>query len=218
MRLWPNEALPGELAQVLPTPAHFEQACELVTPDKLMTPMGPDIEAHVESLRQYEEAGIDELFVQQVGPDTDAFFTRGRPRSFRASQEPREPLVVLVLGLRSPAAGAVTTSAPSAPSPTDSCVPSRPATALSRARSWRPATADALEHDESCEQCGTAARDRRQRHGSSARRCSAITAKVDLADGESAFLELTSDGWRIAAAGCIGRSRADQPYECEVEA
>ena len=30
-RLWPNEALPGELAQILPTPAHFEQACELVT-------------------------------------------------------------------------------------------------------------------------------------------------------------------------------------------
>src|SRR4051794_8758731 len=29
MRLWPNEALPGELAQVLPVPAHFEQACEL---------------------------------------------------------------------------------------------------------------------------------------------------------------------------------------------
>ena len=76
MRLWPNEALPGELAQVLPTPAHFEQACELVTPDKLVTPVGPDIEVHVESLRQYEQAGIDELFVQQIGPDTDAFFTR----------------------------------------------------------------------------------------------------------------------------------------------
>ena len=29
-RLWPNEALPGELAQVLPQPAHFEQATELV--------------------------------------------------------------------------------------------------------------------------------------------------------------------------------------------
>ena len=79
MRLWPNEALPGELAQVLPTPAHFEQACELVTPDKLMTPMGPDIDVHVESLRQYEQAGIDELFVQQVGPDNDAFFTRWAP-------------------------------------------------------------------------------------------------------------------------------------------
>jgi G6PDH family F420-dependent oxidoreductase len=27
-RLWPNEALPGELAQVLPTPQHFEQATD----------------------------------------------------------------------------------------------------------------------------------------------------------------------------------------------
>src|SRR4051812_25749140 len=34
-RLWPNVGLPGELAQVLPTPSHFEQACELVDPDDL---------------------------------------------------------------------------------------------------------------------------------------------------------------------------------------
>ena len=32
-RLWPNEALPGELAQVLPTPEHFQQASQLVTED-----------------------------------------------------------------------------------------------------------------------------------------------------------------------------------------
>src|SRR5215212_1606768 len=32
-RLWPNEALPGELAQVLPTPRHFEQATQLITED-----------------------------------------------------------------------------------------------------------------------------------------------------------------------------------------
>jgi G6PDH family F420-dependent oxidoreductase len=73
-RLWPNEALPGELAQVLPTPAHFEQACELVEPEMLVTPVGPDIEKHVESLRQYADAGVDELFVQQIGPERDAFF------------------------------------------------------------------------------------------------------------------------------------------------
>lgn len=30
-RLWPNEALSGELAQVLPSPRHFEQATELVS-------------------------------------------------------------------------------------------------------------------------------------------------------------------------------------------
>jgi G6PDH family F420-dependent oxidoreductase len=73
-RLWPNEALPGELAQVLPTPAHFEQACELVEPEMLITPVGPDLDAHEASLRQYLDAGVDELFVQQIGPDQDAFF------------------------------------------------------------------------------------------------------------------------------------------------
>jgi G6PDH family F420-dependent oxidoreductase len=73
-RLWPNEALPGELAQVLPTPAHFEQACELVEPEMLVTPVGPDIDQHVESLRQYADAGVGELFVQQIGPEKDAFF------------------------------------------------------------------------------------------------------------------------------------------------
>jgi G6PDH family F420-dependent oxidoreductase len=73
-RLWPNEALPGELAQVLPTPAHFEQACELVTPDMLSTPVGPDLDQHVASLQQYADAGVDELFVQQIGPEQNAFF------------------------------------------------------------------------------------------------------------------------------------------------
>jgi G6PDH family F420-dependent oxidoreductase len=75
LRLWPNEGLPGELAQVLPTPAHFEQACELVTADQLSSPMGPDLDQHIASLQQYSDAGVDELFVQQIGPDQDAFFT-----------------------------------------------------------------------------------------------------------------------------------------------
>jgi G6PDH family F420-dependent oxidoreductase len=78
-RLWPNEALPGELAQVLPTPSHFEQASELVSPEDLVTPVGPDIEQHVESLRQYEQAGVDELFVQQIGPNIDGFFREWAP-------------------------------------------------------------------------------------------------------------------------------------------
>ena len=74
-RLWPNEALPGELAQILPTPSHFEQACELVTPDLLSPPMGPDLDAHAATLREYADAGVDELFVQQIGPAQDAFFS-----------------------------------------------------------------------------------------------------------------------------------------------
>ncbi|HEX5618802.1 MAG TPA: LLM class flavin-dependent oxidoreductase, partial [Solirubrobacteraceae bacterium] len=75
LRLWPNEGLPGELAQVLPTPAHFEQACELVTAEQIASPVGPDLDRHIESLQQYADAGVDELFVQQIGPEQDRFFT-----------------------------------------------------------------------------------------------------------------------------------------------
>jgi G6PDH family F420-dependent oxidoreductase len=75
-QIWPNEALPGELPAVLPTPAHFEQAAELVTAEALAeaVPCGPDIDRHVEALKEYADAGVDELFVQQIGPDQEAFF------------------------------------------------------------------------------------------------------------------------------------------------
>jgi G6PDH family F420-dependent oxidoreductase len=75
-RIWPNDALPGELAQVLPTPEHFEQAAELVTEEMIaqQIPCGPDVERHVEKINAYAEAGFDELYVQQIGPDQDAFF------------------------------------------------------------------------------------------------------------------------------------------------
>ena len=44
-RLWANAGLPGELAQVLPSPQHFEQASQLVTPEMTAesAPCGPDI-------------------------------------------------------------------------------------------------------------------------------------------------------------------------------
>jgi G6PDH family F420-dependent oxidoreductase len=75
-RLWPNEALPGELAQILPTPAHFEQAAELVTEEMIeeSVPCGPDLEEHIENLKQFEEAGADELYIGQIGSGHDAFF------------------------------------------------------------------------------------------------------------------------------------------------
>jgi G6PDH family F420-dependent oxidoreductase len=75
-RLWPNEVLPGELAQVLPTPAHFEQAAELVTEEMVgeAVPCGPDLERHVAALQEYADAGVDELYVQQIGGGHEAFF------------------------------------------------------------------------------------------------------------------------------------------------
>ena len=75
-RLWANAGLPGELAQVLPSPAHFEQASELVTPEMIgeSMPCGPDVDEHIAKLSKYAEAGFDELYVAQIGPDQDEFF------------------------------------------------------------------------------------------------------------------------------------------------
>lgn len=75
-RLWPNERLPGELAQILPTPAHFEQATELVTEDMVAEdlPCGPDIDQHIEAIEAYEQAGFDELYIQQIGAEQEPFF------------------------------------------------------------------------------------------------------------------------------------------------
>ncbi|HWH10707.1 MAG TPA: LLM class F420-dependent oxidoreductase [Solirubrobacteraceae bacterium] len=75
-RLWPNDVLPGELAQILPTPAHFEQACELVDEEMVAraTPCGPDLGAHLEAIESYAQAGFDELYIQQIGPEQDRFF------------------------------------------------------------------------------------------------------------------------------------------------
>jgi G6PDH family F420-dependent oxidoreductase len=79
-RLWPNEALPGELAQVLPTPEHFEQASQLVTEDMVAeaVPCGPDLDAHLTEIRAFADAGFDELYVNQIGPEQDAFFAAYR--------------------------------------------------------------------------------------------------------------------------------------------
>ena len=73
---WPNEGLPGELAQVIPTPAHFEQAVQLVTEEMISDsiPCGPDPEPHREMIRQYERAGYDEVYVQQIGTGHEEFF------------------------------------------------------------------------------------------------------------------------------------------------
>lgn len=74
-RLWPTSGLKGELSQELRTPAHFEQAVQLVSEDDAVgdTPVGPDPAAYVEGLRRYADAGYDEVYVQQIGPDQERF-------------------------------------------------------------------------------------------------------------------------------------------------
>lgn len=79
-RLWANEELPGRLAQTLPTPMDFEDAMTLVPKEKVAESItcGSDPDAHAAQVRQYLDAGADEVYVQQVGPDVDGFFTAWR--------------------------------------------------------------------------------------------------------------------------------------------
>jgi G6PDH family F420-dependent oxidoreductase len=74
--LWPNAGITGELSQELPSPHHFEQAAQLVTPEDLAgsLPVGPDPGKYREMLGQYRDAGFTHIYVHQVGPDQEGFF------------------------------------------------------------------------------------------------------------------------------------------------
>ena len=75
-RLWPNDQLQGEAAQLLPLPRHFDQLSSLVTEDMVgqNVPCGPDPERHIEAIRAFADAGYDEVYINQIGPDQEEFF------------------------------------------------------------------------------------------------------------------------------------------------
>jgi G6PDH family F420-dependent oxidoreductase len=74
-RLWASSSVPGESSQELSMPSHFEQAAEIVTPDHVAEkiPCGPDPDRHAEALRQYVDAGFDEVHISQVGGDQEGY-------------------------------------------------------------------------------------------------------------------------------------------------
>jgi G6PDH family F420-dependent oxidoreductase len=75
-RLWANEGLPGQTAQILPRPKDFAALMSLVPPDTVAESVacGPDPDKHAAQVRKYFDADIDEVYVQQIGPDMDGFF------------------------------------------------------------------------------------------------------------------------------------------------
>jgi G6PDH family F420-dependent oxidoreductase len=74
-RIWPTSGVPGQLSQDLPTPAHFEQAVQLVTPELLAesVPCGPDPAPVLAAVREMRDAGVDHVYFHQIGPDQDGF-------------------------------------------------------------------------------------------------------------------------------------------------
>jgi G6PDH family F420-dependent oxidoreductase len=72
---WPTAALHGELTVELPLPAHFEQATTDVTEEQIAAQVvcGPDPQRHLDAIASYADAGIDHVYVHQVGPDQAGF-------------------------------------------------------------------------------------------------------------------------------------------------
>ena len=69
---WPNGSIPGELGQELSTPAHFEQAAQLVEREDIAesgTTTEPDPQAHIDSIEAAIDAGYDHVYYHQIGPE-----------------------------------------------------------------------------------------------------------------------------------------------------
>ena len=66
-RLWPTDKIPGEAAQLLPSPRQFRELSALVTEDMMSAPCGPDPAVHEAGVLAYLAAGFDEVYVSQVG-------------------------------------------------------------------------------------------------------------------------------------------------------
>jgi alkanesulfonate monooxygenase SsuD/methylene tetrahydromethanopterin reductase-like flavin-dependent oxidoreductase (luciferase family) len=76
-RLYTLPDRPPPTAQLLPLPRHFGQLAELVTEEMVgeNVPCGPDPRTHIEALREFTDAGFDEVYVNQIGPDQEGFFS-----------------------------------------------------------------------------------------------------------------------------------------------
>jgi G6PDH family F420-dependent oxidoreductase len=74
-RLWRNIGLP-DIVQTLPAPRDFQAVCELVTEEMVASTLacGPDPQRHLDAVGKHIEAGFDEIYVHQIGPDQEAFF------------------------------------------------------------------------------------------------------------------------------------------------
>jgi G6PDH family F420-dependent oxidoreductase len=90
-RLWANSGLPGELAQVLPSPRHFEQASQLVTRESTASSIayGNDVERHVDAFRPFADAGVDAVHISQMGGSDDATGAEGFFEFYRDDILPR---------------------------------------------------------------------------------------------------------------------------------
>jgi G6PDH family F420-dependent oxidoreductase len=75
-RLWAHSGVPGEASQELRMPKHYEQLAQLITEEMTAesVPCGPDPDRHVAAIKEYIDAGYDEIFISQMGTEQEGFF------------------------------------------------------------------------------------------------------------------------------------------------
>jgi hypothetical protein len=73
-RLWGHQAGGGQLSQDAPMWMQYEAVAELTSPDDMAktVPCGPDPARAAEAIAEYAEAGYDEIYIAQMGPDQDS--------------------------------------------------------------------------------------------------------------------------------------------------
>jgi G6PDH family F420-dependent oxidoreductase len=76
LRSWPLMGIPGELPAELPLPRHFEQAAAQMRLDDVRDKVvaGADVARYSDRIRVYADAGLDHVFLHQVGRDQEPFF------------------------------------------------------------------------------------------------------------------------------------------------
>jgi G6PDH family F420-dependent oxidoreductase len=72
-RLWGHEGVGGQGDQDLPSWTEFETLAEARSPEQVAqsVPCGPDPEPAAKSIKAYIEAGYDEVYISQMGPDQE---------------------------------------------------------------------------------------------------------------------------------------------------
>jgi G6PDH family F420-dependent oxidoreductase len=74
LEFWPNSGLTGNVPWEVKTTALFDDVCTLVREEDIESvTCGPDVGRFVESVRRYEKAGYDHVWIHQVGPDQEGF-------------------------------------------------------------------------------------------------------------------------------------------------
>jgi hypothetical protein len=73
--MWPQTCLSGGLTWEIKTPNLFEAACKHVREEDVANEVlcSADPAEHLARIRQYVDAGFDNVYVHQIGPDQEGF-------------------------------------------------------------------------------------------------------------------------------------------------